>query len=289
MRDRLTLTPVAVAERLALWRILVAGFVTIYVAVRSPVFLGLRDRPPAEWDGVGPWAWLDRAPMDPVLVVLVGIVVVTGAMVAAGVWHRVIGPVFGVATLLLLAARSSYGQILWFEPLIALHALVVAFAPAADAWRLGDWSAGDDEPAMRYGHPLRLAAVLTIATYVLAGVAKLRIGGLEWLRGDTLGNHIAFSATRLEVFGERTPFLADAALALGPALTVGAVVVVAVELGAPIALLGDRWRTGWIVAVLAMHLGVAATMFIVFPYHVTGIALLPLFDARPSRWRRWPG
>ena len=42
--------------------------------------------------------------------------------------------------------------------------------------------------------PVRVAAVVTVLTYVLAGIAKLRIGGVAWMTGDTLRNHVAFSA-----------------------------------------------------------------------------------------------
>ena len=290
MLDHVTrlLAPDAPAERLALWRIAMAGFVTVYVSVRSPVFVALTRRSPAGFEPVGPWAWLDAPLNDVVVIGLLISTIVSAALVAAGVAHRVIGPVFGIATLGLLAYRSSFGQILWFEHLIALHALVVGFSPAADAWRLGRWTAGPDGSSSRYGQPLRLAALITLATYWLAGLAKLRIGGTGWLSGDTLANHIAFSARRLEVFGERGPLLADAAIALGPWLAVAAAGSVVVELAAPVALFGGRWRATWMLAIVLMHLGIAATMSVVFPYHVTAIGLLPLVAADPSGWRWWP-
>ena len=55
---------------------------------------------------------------------------------------------------------------------------------------------------------------MTVVTYVLAGLAKLRIGGVDWLVGDTLRNHVAYSAVRLEVLGARPSPLA--APARGP-------------------------------------------------------------------------
>lgn len=283
------LVPAAPAERLALWRILVGGFVAVYATVRSPVFLALADRRPGEFDGIGPWSLLAEPPADHLIVGLLLLTVATAVAVALGVGHRLVGPVFALATLGLLSLRSSYGQILWFEHLIALHALVVGFAAAGNAWRLGRWGPGSPDPEERYGHPLRLAAIVTVATYWLAGLAKLRIGGWSWLAGESLAGHIAFSATRLEVFGASGPPLADAARALGPWLAVGSVATVVIELGAPLAFLGRRWCIAWIAGIVAMHLGVALTMAVVFPYHVTAIGLVPLVDARPSRWRRWPG
>ncbi len=291
MFDRIVafLAPEASAERLALWRIAVAGFVAVYATARSPVFVALTRRSAAELDPVGPWFFLDNPLADGPVIGLLVVTVAGAALVAGGVAHRVTGPMFGLATLGLLAYRSCFGQILWFEHLIALHALVVGFSPAADAWRAGRWTTGPSEPSTRYGQPLRLGALLTLATYWLAGLAKLRIGGSEWFAGETLANHIGFSARRLEVFGERGPLLAGEAVALGPWLAIAAAGAVLLELLAPVAMFGGRWRTAWIVGIVLMHAGIALTMSVVFPYHLTAIGLVPLVEAAPSRWRWWPG
>ena len=68
---------------------------------------------------------------------------------------------------------------------------------------LGRRDLADDRPPIdaAYGGPVRLAALVTVLTYVLAGVAKLRLGGLEWMLGDTLRNHVAYSAARLDLLG----------------------------------------------------------------------------------------
>jgi hypothetical protein len=46
----------------------------------------------------------------------------------------------------------------------------------------------------------------------------------------------------------------------------------AVELGAPLALLGGRIRTAWIAAAWLFHLGVLVLMAILFIYPLTGVA-----------------
>ena len=51
-------------------------------------------------------------------------------------------------------------------------------------------------------------AITTVITYFIAGIAKLRIGGADWLDGSTLTNHIGYSATRMEVLGGFKPPLA---------------------------------------------------------------------------------
>ena len=75
----------------------------------------------------------------------------------------------------------------------------------------------------------------------------------------------------------------DVSVWLKSASSWAGVVVIALELGAPIALLGGRVRTIWVAAVWLMHALIAATMFIVFPLPLFGVAFLPLFDAERLR------
>ena len=65
-----------------------------------------------------------------------------------------------------------------------------------------------------------------------------------------------------------------------------AVAVVVIELSAPVALLGGRPRTVWVSAVWLMHIGIAATMFVVFAYPISLIAFAPMFRLeRALEWR----
>ena len=136
---------------------------------------------------------------------------------------------------------------------------------------------GRNEPDPRYGWPVRLAAVVTATTYVLAGLAKLRLGGLGWLLGDTLRHHVAYSAVRLDVLGGTSSPIGRLLVTqawLFPPLAIATVVV---ELSAPVALLGGRVRTIWVAAAWALHAGVAALMLVVFPYPLFLVAFAPLF------------
>src|SRR5918994_1546369 len=73
--------------------------------------------------------------------------------------------------------------------LAVLPLLVLAWPPAADVLAVGRPRAAPGPAADgRYGWPVRLAAVVVVLAYVIAGVAKLRIGGLDWLDGDALRN-----------------------------------------------------------------------------------------------------
>jgi hypothetical protein len=100
---------------------------------------------------------------------------------------------------------------------------------------------------------------------------------IAWLDGDTLRNHVAYSATRLRVLGGTPSPLAGPMMKIGWLFTPLAVATLVVELGAPLALLVTRLRVPWVALAWCMHVAIAATMFVVFPYPLALIAFAPLF------------
>lgn len=274
--DRWLATPGS-AVALGTVRLALGVFAVGYVLVRLPVFLALADASAVRFEPVGVLALLrDPLPGWVVEALAVGTVVL-GVPFALGRGVRWTGPLFAMAFLLLTTYRSSWGQLLWFENLPALHLLVVGFSRSADAVVPGRRRAGPEPaPAVAYGLPIRLAALVTVTTYVLAGVAKVRLGGSGWLDGETLRSHVAYSAARLEALGATpSPFARPFARA-GLLVGVAAVVTVVAELGAPLALLGRRLAVGWIAVMWSLHAGIAVTMFVVFPLPLVGLAFLPL-------------
>jgi hypothetical protein len=267
----------APAARLAVLRILTGVFATVYVAVRSPVFFGLAGRDRGAFEPVGVLSWLDAPVPDVAVVAAVVALFVAGAAFIAGAWFRVSGPAFAVLLLVLTTYRSSWGQLLWFENLVVLHVLLVGFSRAADTLAVDARDTPATSKSTAYGWPVRMAAVVTVLTYVLAGFAKLRIGGVEWMTGDTLRNHVAYSATRLDVLGGTpSPFarvFVERAWLSAPLATATMVI----ELGAPLALIGGRWTTAWVSAAWMLHAGIALLMFVVFPYPLLLVAFAPLF------------
>jgi hypothetical protein len=218
--------------------------------------------------------------------------VVLGAAYTAGAWFRATGPAFGLLLLVLGTYRSSWGQLLHFENLMVLQVLIVGFSRSADVLSLDARRSRGQPPSSDpvYGWPVRLAALVTVLTYVLAGVAKLRLGGIDWMIGDTLRNHVAYSAARLDLLGGAPSWLGRRLVPhawLFPPLATATVVV---ELAAPVALLGGRLRTAWVAAAWALHAGVAALMYVVFPYPLFLVAFAPFFrlERLVGRRRRRP-
>ena len=56
-----------------------------------------------------------------------------------------------------------------------------------------------------------------------------------------------------------------------------ALATLVVELGAPVALLGGRWRNAWVASAWLFHVGTLALMAIMFPYPLSGVAFASLF------------
>lgn len=290
--------PTAPAERLAVLRILVGAFAWLYLVLRAGAFLSLRTADPGRFDPVGVLAPLSDPPSSASVVACYAVALVAGAAFVGGACFRISGPVFGLTLLLLATYRSSWGQILWFENLMVLHVLIVGLAPSDDAltWRAAarGTATRTPPPSEKYGSPVRLAALVTVATYVVAGIAKLRFSGIDWVTTDSLRNHVASSVVRAELLDAPASPLGRWLVRHEWVFPPMAGLSLLLELVAPIALVGKHVRNIWVALTWLMHTSVAALMYVVFPYPLFLIAFAPFYDlehmvTRAARWRRDPG
>ena len=121
--------------------------------------------------------------------------------------------------------------------------------------------------------------LLLVITYVLAGVAKVRHGGMDWLVGDVLRNQVAYDNLRKELLGSpHSPFggwTVRYAWLFPPA----AVLTTVVEIGAVVALFSSgRAARLWALSAWGFHVMVLALMAISFPYPLSFVAYACLFD-----------
>ena len=274
----------APARRLATFRMLTGGFALVYLVARFPYFLDLSDLNEVRWDPPLPLAWLSGPPSTGVVLAVLLATVASGVAYLVGWRFRWTGPTFGVLLLAVLSYRNGWGHLFHNDNLLALHVLIVGLAPSADAWAVGAPAVEPDED-VRYGFPLRLAAVVTVLTYVVTGWAKIRYAGFDWLTGDTLLHQIAFDNARKKVLGDTYSPLASAAAAHAWLFRPMGLLTVVVELGAPVALINRRWATGWTIAAWLFHVGIVALMWISFAYPLSLIAFAPFF--RCERLVEW--
>ena len=256
------LTPAVSPRSVSIWRtwsgVVLAGYLLVRVGPLTN-FVGV-------WRPVGVLRWASE-PFAPVVLLILWVLSLAAALhfvrpTGSPTGARWITGVGVLATVVLFTHRSSGGQILWFDILPALHLVAL-------------WLAGSRFDAIRAGWAMRLASITTAITYVLAGVAKLRIGGTAWIAEGALERQITWSATRLEVLGGSPSPVAAPLVELGLASVPLALAVVVIELGAPVALIGRRTAWVWSIAAWSMHVVIALTMFVAFHWPLLGIAFVP--------------
>jgi hypothetical protein len=277
------------SERLALWRIAVGGYALIYVLARANDLLAPLRYQASAFAPLGMVSVLE-SPLPPALVVGAHVAcALAGLLFVLGVGYRLVAPLFALSLCWVLTYRHSWGMIFHTDNLLVLHVALACFAPAAGAFRVGAAPAASAQPVP--GWVLRASCLVTVAAYLVAGVAKLQLSGISWAAGGALREQIAYDALRKielgSVHSPLGPWLLPHGWVFGPL----SVFSLGAELLAPLALLGGRWAASWCLSAWLFHLGVLATMAIAFPYPLSGVAFLaffPLerwFDAARRRWR----
>jgi vitamin K-dependent gamma-carboxylase-like protein len=263
-------TPLA---RLQLLRIGIGGYALVYLLTRAAHLNAVVDLPAGSFAPVGVVRWLDAPLAAGWVYALYAAALVAGAAFTLGVGYRACAPLFALLLLWVLSYRHSWGMIFHTDNLLVLHVLLLALAPAGGAPRRSL-----DAPAVTaYGWVPRVMALVTVASYVVAGVAKLEHTGWSWAGGAALREQVAYDAIRkIELGSTYSPigtWLVPHAGVFAPLSAFS----LATELLAPLALLGTRVALVWCACAWSFHAGVLALMAIAFPYPLSGCAFLPLF------------
>ncbi len=263
------------AERLAALRIVLGGAAVLYLVARSFHLAGVGRHAAWQFTPVGPVALLD-SPLPPwFTAAMVPLAIVAGIAFTVGWRWRASGPVFAALFLWVISYRNSWGMLFHTEHLMVLHVGVLALSPAADAWSIDARGRRVPQPSGSYGWAIRLLAAVTVATYLIAGITKLQRSGLEWVTSDTLRNFVAFDNLRKAELGDVYSAVGAAAVRHAWVFPPLAAFSLAIEIGAPLALINDRVGRWWSAAAWSFHAGVAIVMWIVFPYPLLGLAYAP--------------
>lgn len=287
--DRFWFEPVP-AQRLAAVRVFVGLFTLGFLMVRGVNLASYGQFSAHRFAPVGVVSVLD-APLPNWSVCALVIATVIAAIPFTLGWRfRVFGPVFAVLLWWTTTYRQSWGMIFHTENLMLLHVAVLALTPSAHAYALDARGAQPSSSHLRYGWPLKLMAALLVTSYVVAGLAKLRVTGWAWVDGEVLQIQIAYDNVRKIELGAMHAPLGAWLVQFGwlfPILATGSLVL---ELGAPIALFGRRLAKLWCVGVWCFHFGVLLFMAILFAYPLSGCAFVVLFRAEYAveAIRRWP-
>lgn len=278
----------APAERLAALRLFIGGYAFIYLWIRFGEFVNIANLPVAQWKGVGVTNWTGHLAPGVVIALVVATMIALAAFVL-GAGYRYAAPLAAIGLLFVTTYRNSWGMVFHTENLMVLHVAALALSPASDAWSIDKWRNWTRPTEAGYGWAIKLLVALTAAAYMLAGIAKLRIAGLDWIDGELLRNQIAIDNLRKALLGDSVAPLATEFLHHPQLFTVFSAMTILLELGAPIALLdgriGGRLARLWAVAVWGFHVGVVLLMNIWFLYPLVFVAFLPVFHVeRPILW-----
>ena len=124
-------------ERLAILRVLIGGFVTVYLAVNVGEFDRVTRRDPSEFDPVGAARLLSGPLPDAVVWALFVGLLLAGVAFTAGVCFRLAGPLFAIGVFAWASYHSSWGRLLHFEHLFTIHVLILGSSPAGRAAEAG--------------------------------------------------------------------------------------------------------------------------------------------------------
>lgn len=267
---------VAPAARLAVARILVLGFCTAYVLFGAPLLLKFGN--PEAFQPVGVVSLLARPLPSVVAYTIYALCLAAGALATLGIRYVLTAPVFAAALLWVTSYRNSWGMIFHTENLFVVHALVLACCPQAGHCLTPRAVQHNREvSASEYGWPLRVLSLITVATYVMAGIAKLQHAGPAWALGDEIRTHIAYDALRKIELGSAYSPLGVALIPHAWVFAPLAMLTLVFELGAPLALIGGRVALVWCSACWLFHVNVLLLMLIVFPYPLVGVAYISFF------------
>lgn len=169
--------------------------------------------------------------------------------------------------------------------LLVLHILILGFVQSADAFSLDSARRrrrGLEAPPpvhWQYGWPIRLLCAVTLATYCVAGIAKVTGElGWSWMAGAALRDQIAVDALRKELLGSSAQPLAFTLYDQIWLFSLAGTGTLLLELGAPFALFHKRLSTLWVFGAFSMHWGILLVMGIEFRYQLSGLVFLSFFE-----------
>lgn len=284
----------APAQRLGLLRVAVGGYWLYRLWDTRQRVASIVRVDPEHFKPVGVATLLEGPISGPTFDLLWDLGMVFAALWTLGFAWRLVGPVFAGLLLFLMSYRLSWGQLHHEAHLPTLHALALAFAPCAAAvsldsairrrvspsafwWALGSVAA-DTRPSWRWSWPVRLVCIVTVCSYVSAGIAKMTgDAGLAWVAPANLLNQVGYTALHQDFLASgglpSVRFLYEHRWLVAPM----GVLTILVEAGAFVALLHPRIAAVWVAGILATHWGIRMVMGIVFPYPLSGVAYLSFF------------
>lgn len=280
-------------ERLALLRLAAGGFALWYLLSKFDMLKKVGTTTSHKlFDPVGLVALLPGPLPDAWFMALLIGTIALGFAYLIGWKFRWTGPLFALALLFLLSYRNSWSMIYHSRNALVLQVLIIGMAASARAYSWDAWQqkarglAAAPKLHWSFGWPIRLLCAATVATYFLAGLAKVFSElGWSWISGEALRSQVAVDAIRKELLGSQGGPLFELLYPYTGFFLLLGIGTMIIELGAPFALLRSRLGKYWAVLTWLMHWGIYFIMGIRFQYQMSGLIFLPFFEI--ERWPAW--
>lgn len=270
----------APAERLGLFRWAVGTFLVLYLMARAPLDVATSAHPTAQFAAVGLPAWLGLEAPLPFFVTVLSYVLtlLTALAFTAGLHFNITGPLCALSMLWITSYKSSFGMVFHSENLLTLQVMLLSCSPAAQAVSMdarrgrGSWFR-----SVPCGWPLLACCLMTIVAYLLAGIAKLKLSGVDFMTGEVLRVQVAYDNLRKIEFGSAHAPLGVWSVGVPGLFPVLGTLTLIAELGGICALIHPRLALLWTVLVVGFHVGVLALMAITFAYPLSTVPFLCFF------------
>ncbi len=270
-------------QRIALLRIATGCFSLWYLLSRFDMLQKMTANTEA-FNPVGILSWMDKPLPSEVFWWISTGIIVANILYIIGWKFRVTGPIFGLLVLLYFTYRNSWSMIYHNRNALIIHVIIIGLVASADAWSWDAWKRKKKKyktpkPHWQYGWPIQLICVVTVGSYLLAGIAKLT-GDLawEWANGSAMRSQVAVDAIRKEMLGSEAAPLFDFLFEHTWLFLGMGIMTFVLELGSPLALIKRRWGVVWAALTWMMHWGIFFIMGISFRYQMTGLIFLSFFE-----------
>lgn len=273
----------ASAAQLGLVRAVVFGS-WLVIVLRTPVG-GFTELPPELFAAPGPLSFLlpdseavaGSIASPPVLLAFKALLIVLCALAALGTGPYRLVAVAAAALVLAFdwLMKGYLGYINHAQFALLYAALILAFAPAADGFRLVSRGAAPPRRAPQAYSAALVAVALTLSlTYTFVGTHRLVHGGIELFTSAAANSYLAVQGS---MYSGR--LLPHGALLLEHAGTLvlfktGFAVATVFEILAPLALISRRFRWAWVPVIGLFHLSTLALMGIFFWENLLLVAVL---------------
>jgi hypothetical protein len=286
--------PEVSAVRLGAVRIICGAYLVYFMFRENRHLIGNAGGAPETFVPVGLAAFLD-APLDKALYAgLVNWTTVLSVLFLLGIWHRVVGPLFGLLFLFVVTYSNCWSMVYHTENMLVLHALILGFTPATAALSLDAWVLDRGPkwlrdaslaypkataPDWRYGWPIRLMQLGATLPYVVAGLAKVMgKAGFHWATGGSLRDQITMNGLYYEMLEGAAPEITYHVYGWDTAFLFAASMTLVLELGAPLAMLHRYAGYAYTAGILGMHWSILVLMGIPFRYQMYGAAFACFFE-----------